>query len=84
MSWLNFGIIIVAFAVLYKVVIPRLFPEVISGQQKLKVEKDLPNGHPPAEYTVQHGGMSLFGANGAEKRSHLRARRRANADGSSV
>jgi hypothetical protein len=92
MSWLNLGIICVAFFVLYRYIVPWLFPDVVSGQQKLKSDADLLSGAGGTggkEYIVQHGNMGLFGGQagsaGAEKRSHLRARRRANAnDASSV
>ena len=77
MSWLNLGIIVAAFFILYRYVIPRLFPDVVSGTQKLKADNDLTGG--TQEYVVQHGNMNLFGGGGSDKRSHLRARRKANA-----
>ena len=88
MSWVNLAIIVVAFVVFYRYVVPLLFPGVVSGTQKLKADADLAGGG--KEYIVQHGNMGLFGAAGAagagaDKRSHLRARRRANAaDASTV
>jgi hypothetical protein len=85
MSFLNLGIILVGFFVLYKFVIPRLFPEVVTGQTKLKADSDIagPLGSAgTGQYTVQHS-MNLFGGKSSEQRSQLRARRRPGAmDGS--
>jgi hypothetical protein len=80
MSWTNFAIIIAGFFILYKFVIPRLFPDVVAGSKKLKTDDDGGVNGNGGTYTVQHSNMSLFGGGGADKRSTLRARRKANAD----
>lgn len=66
MTWTQTGIIIATFFVLFRWVIPYLFPTVASGR-KLKADDD-------ADATLT-SEMQLFAGTG-EKRSHLRARRR--------